>query len=102
MPNKNANRGKNLERALVKRFLINGITAKRAWGSNGEALGLHRTVDLLVNNSIKFQVKKKKVLPEWLGFTEYVDGVIVQTDRQEPIVMIQLKDYLTLLGVRHE
>jgi Holliday junction resolvase len=82
MPCNNAIRGKTVEREVVKKFLENGIQAKRSWGSNGEALGMHRTVDVIadINGWVKFQVKRKKELPEWLGFTSHVDGVIVRED----------------------
>jgi len=97
MPNKNAIKGKGFERELVKYFESVGYLAKRAWGSNGEAMGEHKDVDLLViSNSLvrRYQCKRTKQLPKWLGMSSFVDGVLIREDHGETFILMPLKKYI--------
>jgi Holliday junction resolvase len=92
--------GKKFEADLVKQAIKAGLDAKRAWGSNGQSLGEHPSVDMVINRE-KFQCKTKKNLPAWLGYdADIVDGVIFKTLRGQPMVLIPYVDYLTLLYTR--
>lgn len=104
MTAKNKARGNTVEREVVKSFTTDEYFAKRAWGSNGQALGLHEQVDVAVYRKagmsipgslyLKLQVKRKKSLPKFLGFTEHVDGVVFREDRGEKYIMLRLDDFI--------
>lgn len=112
MTSANKVRGNQLEREVVKRFQKNNLEAARAWGSNGQALGHHEEVDVLLKYSrpervvdnglkqgtdleeLKIQCKRKKKLPDWLGFTEHVDAVVTREDRGETYIMFKLDDFI--------
>lgn len=96
MRNKRA--GKKFEADLVKMARGLGFIAKRAWGSNGVAMGEAECVDIMIEEE-KLQCKKKKNLPKWLGFDEEkLDGVVFKTDRGKPKILIYFDDYLALLS----
>jgi len=100
MPSKNKSRGNKLETEVVKLFEKYSLLAKRAWGSNGKALGEHEEVDVLLpanktsERSLKIQCKRKKKLPDWLGFTEHVDAVVVREDRGKKFLLIEFEDFI--------
>lgn len=102
MPSKNKIRGNALEREIVEAFTKKGMKAKRAWGSNGQALGEHEEVDVLIDYSkvedvakpLKIQAKRKKKLPDWMGFTKHVDAVCVREDRGKIYIMFELDEFL--------
>lgn len=107
MPNKNKLRSYAQETQIVKAFASACIKADRMWGSNGNARGYHAEVDIIIpkwwvsNNcnsditgEIKLQAKKKKKLPDWLGFTEHVDGVITSCDYGKKYIMFELNDFI--------
>ena len=52
MPSKSKAKGNRFERLVVDMSKDAGVPAKRAWGSNGAALGMHEEVDVLLNNKI--------------------------------------------------
>lgn len=116
MSAKNKIRGNVLEVETVKLFESHGLAAKRAWGSNGKSMDQHEEVDVLVPKQIisrthlsddgkfvqaiqlqeiKIQCKRKKELPEWLGFTKHVDAVVVREDRGRKFIMMDLEDFIT-------
>ena len=99
MPNKNAIRGKNLERLLVNKAKEKGFKAIRAWGSNGKALGMDETVDLLIED-IRIQAKKRKKIADYLSITEHYDVVAVQQDRQEAMIIMPFNMFLEFLAFR--
>ena len=41
MPNRSKQKGNRFERLVVEMTKDSGLAAKRAWGSNGEAMGEH-------------------------------------------------------------
>ena len=90
------NKGNCFERELVNQAIDSGLEAKRAYGSNGEALGFHATVDLVVEGQ-KLQAKRRKAIPAWLGLSEHVDAVVVRADYKEALVLISWFDYLDYL-----
>ena len=50
MANKSKRKGTRFENEIVQILNENGIKAKRAWGSNGMALGLTEDVDVLIED----------------------------------------------------
>lgn len=123
MSSKNKVRGNVVEKEVVKAFQKAGHEAKRAWGSDGRALGLTEDIDVLTwrdggfsggfgaaseirggvpvyfpdkdsTDILKIQCKRKKKLPDWLGFSKNVDAVVVREDRGQLFIIMKLEDYL--------
>jgi hypothetical protein len=64
-------------------------------------MGMSKGVDVLVEDDIKLQCKKKKKFPQWMIVEEGVDYQVVQTDYQKPMVIMPLEQYFeTLLLVK--
>ena len=89
-------KGNTFERELVNQAIDSGLEAKRAWGSNGEAIGCHESVDILVNGK-KLQAKRRKTIASWLKVNEHQDAVVVREDRGESYVVLSWWEYLDLL-----
>lgn len=91
-------KGNRAERKLVDLLTSNGIDAKRAWGSNGRAIGCHEEVDVLANGC-KIQVKARKALPAIVSsaLTEHVDAAVLYADRQQPVVIIKMDQFIAML-----
>ena len=92
--NKSKDKGNRFERFLVKLIESFYIRARRAWGSNGQALGMHEEVDVLMDEEIRIQAKCRKSLPKYLGMTEEVDMVAFKEDRGETYFLIRATDFL--------
>ena len=88
-------KGNRFEREIVNKLTSLGITAKRAWGSNGASLGMHEEVDVLVGSSFKIQAKCRKKIASFLIPTEHVDAVICKEDRGEMLIIMRLDDVLS-------
>lgn len=89
-------RGNRFERELVKFFQDSGIEAKRAYGSNGEALACHATVDVLAGGK-RLQAKRRASIAAWLKVNEHQDAVVVREDRGETYVVLTLGEYADLV-----
>lgn len=92
-------KGNRAEKKVVDLLTEHGILdTKRAWGSNGRALGCHEEVDVLANGC-KIQVKARKALPSIIrdALTEHVDAAILYADRQPPVVVIKLEEFTRML-----
>lgn len=94
-------KGNRFETLIVKMTKDLDVPARRAWGSNGQALGMHEEVDVLINEDIKVQAKVRKKIAEWIMPDENVDiQVIKQTSgelkKRIPYVVIPFDDYLEL------
>ena len=96
MPNRSKQKGNRFEREIVKIAKSNGLSSKRAWGSNGASLGMHEEVDLTIgkNPQIKVQAKCRKKLASFLQPSEHVDVVICKQDRGDILVISRLNDWL--------
>ena len=95
MPSPSKAKGNRFEREIVNKLTSLGITAKRAWGSNGASLGMHEEVDVLMGNDFKIQAKCRKKLASFLVPTEHVDAVICKEDRGEMLIIMRLDDVLS-------
>ncbi len=87
-------KGNTYEREIVSKFKDGGIDCKRAWGSNGQALGMHEEVDCLANNEIRIQAKRRKAIAKWLKPSVFVDAVVVREDRGESYIILRLDDFI--------
>lgn len=94
-------KGNAYERELVNQSKESGLESKRAYASNGEALGMHAQVDLLVDGK-RIQAKRRKALAAWMRPNENVDAVCVREDRGETLVVITWWEYLDLLKGRNK
>lgn len=99
MPNKRKEKGNRVERAIVKILEGTGWQAKRAPGSNGNALGKEQTVDIqaFTPDGVEYtiQVKGRKSIAAYLYPPDSCDFTIVKGDRREPLVVITLEEFLT-------
>ena len=96
----NKRRGKQLERDIVKKAQEAGLIAKRAWGSDGRAMGHHQEVDVLIEDQ-KIQCKRMKKLSEKIRpNVETVDMQIIRQDNDQAFVVMPLKLLLSLLLIR--
>lgn len=89
-------KGNGYERELVKYFQSSGIPAKRAYASNGEALGHHATVDVLAGGK-RLQAKRRARIAAWMKPSEHQDGVVVREDRGQSLVILTLAEYADLV-----
>ena len=95
MPSPSKAKGNRFEREIVNTVLSSGFkTCKRAWGSNGAALGMHEEVDVLMGEDFKIQAKCRKKLASFLQPSEHVDAVICKQDRGETLIILRLEDWL--------
>ena len=95
MPSPSKAKGNRFEREIVNTVLSSGFkTCKRAWGSNGAALGMHEEVDVLMGDDFKIQAKCRKKLASFLVPTEHVDAVVCKQDRGETLIIMRFDDWL--------
>lgn len=91
-------KGNNFEREIVNTAQQHNIKAKRAWGSDGQSLGLHSEVDVVIGqDDWQAQCKIRKRIAKWLKPTYNVDIQIVREDRGRPLVIMDYEDFLDLL-----
>lgn len=94
MPSKSKAKGNRFERDIVNLVQELGIPAKRAWGSNGAAIGQHEEVDVLMDEDFKIQAKCRKKLADFLNPTEHVDAVVCKQDRGQTLIIMPFKEFL--------
>lgn len=80
-------KGFGYEREIVKEVENYGLRAKRAYGSNGQAMGQHEECDVLIEG-IPFQAKRKKSLAAYLKPCEHVSGQVFREDRGVSYVLL--------------
>jgi hypothetical protein len=85
------------EQTLVKQAKESGLPAKRAYGSNGESLGYHAEVDLVVAGK-RIQAKIRKSIASFLQPSENVDAVAIRQDRGDTLVVVTWWEYLDLIA----
>ena len=102
MPAKSKVKGNRFEREIDHIFNENGISAKRAWGSDGRTLGLDEDVDVLIQDlaegisQFKIQAKRRAALPKYLKLGN-CDAIVVREDREVPLIMLPLMDFLAMV-----
>ena len=92
MTHPNKVKGNNFERELVNQARERGLSAERAYASNGRSLGEVEGVDLIVGG-VRVQAKRHKKMLEYLQIDEGVDCVVFREDRGKSFAMIRW-DYL--------
>jgi len=95
-------KGNNFERELVNEAIEMGVEAKRAYASNGQSLGHHETVDILVGGH-RVQCKRIAKIAKVYRVTENQDAVAFREDRGETFVLVRWSDWLAsraLVGSR--
>lgn len=100
MTHKSKAKGNHFERELVNIARDSGFEAKRAYASNGQSLGHHEEVDLVITGSkveAKVQAKRRARIAEYITPSENVDVVAVREDFGQPLVVLSYCDYLDLL-----
>jgi len=104
MAHKNKIRGNNLEREIVNSAKEVGLSAKRAYASDGRSLGKSEVVDVLVED-ITIQAKRRKKIAAWLypeNHGDDVDAVVTRMDRMQPLAVIPLSEWLRLIKIEKE
>ena len=104
MAHKNKIRGNNLEREIVNESKEEGLSAKRAYASDGRSLGKSEVVDVMVEDYC-IQAKRRKRIAEWLypeNHGDDVDIVVTRMDRKEALAVIPLKEWLRLIKIERD
>ena len=99
MAHKNKIRGNNLEREIVNSAKEVGLSAKRAYASDGRSLGKSEKVDVMVEDYC-IQAKRRKKIAQWLypkNHGEDVDMVVTRMDREEALIVFPLKMFLEMV-----
>ena len=94
MSNPSKQKGNRFERLIVRLCDIWDVKAKRAWGSNGQSLGMHEEVDVLIGNDFRVQAKCRKKLARFLVPSEEVDAVVFKEDRGDTYILMRFEDWL--------
>ena len=89
-------KGFGFEREVVNAAKDAGLYARRAYGSDGRALGLHSEVDLIVGE-LHLQAKRTKQVAAKYRPSQHVDGVVFREDRGYTFVMLKLDILFDLL-----
>lgn len=100
MATKSKQKGNSYERELVDQLKDFNIEAKRAWGSNGQALGESEGVDLIFEHEGKrwrVQAKRREKLAKYTIPPEGADIVMMREDRGQTYVVLTLHDFIDML-----
>ena len=92
-------KGNNYEREVVKAASSYGLEAKRAYASNGQALGESEQVDVKIEN-FRIQCKRRKKIADFLQIPEGADAVLFREDKGNTLVLITFEQLLKLLHQR--
>jgi hypothetical protein len=104
MTHRNKVRGNNLEREVVNAAKEVGLSAKRAYASDGRSLGKSEVVDVIVEDYC-VQAKRRKKVAEWLypeNHGDDVDVVVTRMDRKQALVVMPLNEWLRLIKIERD
>ena len=90
-------KGSKFERDVVNKAKEFGLESKRAYASNGESLGMHAEVDLIIED-YKIQAKIRKSIASYLVPNENVDAQVIREDRGEAYIVLKLEDWLEFIS----
>jgi|TARA_R100000482_G_scaffold40368_1_gene13875 Holliday junction resolvase len=90
-------KGNKFERDVVNKAKEFGLESKRAYASNGESLGMHAEVDLIIED-YKIQAKIRKSIASYLVPNENVDAQVIREDRGEAYIVLRLEDWLEFIS----
>ncbi len=88
-------KGNTFERELVDEAKAAGLDAKRAFASNGKALGQAETVDLMVGRC-RVQAKRRKKIAADFKVPEGADVVAFREDRGDTFVLLRWDTFLNI------
>lgn len=103
MTNKSKLKGSNYEREVVNYLKSLGFSAKRAYASNGNSLGMHEEVDVVVESKpnktfcdlpIKLQLKRRKKFPKVFQLTDNVDASVFKEDKGKSYIVLRFEDFV--------
>jgi Holliday junction resolvase len=100
MPSRSKQKGNGYEREIIAELAKVGIDSKRAWGSNGAAIGESEGVDVVFEiDDMKWRVqaKRRAKLAEYMKPPEGSDVVMMREDRGGTLVVLPLHLFLSLL-----
>ena len=86
-------KGNKFERDVVNKAKEFGLKSKRAYASNGESLGLHAEVDLIIED-YKIQAKIRKNIASYLLPNQNVDAQVIRQNRGDAYIVLRLEDWL--------
>jgi Holliday junction resolvase len=102
MPHPSKRKGSRFERELVAGAEAAGLTAVRAYASDGRALGCAETVDVLVHDASgtpwKVQAKRRASVASYLTPPDGADVTVVRADRAEALVVLPWARFLRMLA----
>ena len=90
-------KGNKFERVVVNKAKEYGLESKRAYASNGESLGMHAEVDLIIED-YKIQAKIRKSIASYFVPNENVDAQVIREDRGEAYIVLKLEDWLEVIS----
>ena len=97
MSAKNKRRGTTYERKCVERAKGFELKAERTWGSDGRSRGLHEEVDMVIEDNVYVQCKKRKRIAEHLKPIPELHVQFVGEDRGEDLAIMRQDYFLFLL-----
>lgn len=102
MPAKNKRRGTFYERKCVERAQEFGLKAERTWGSDGRSRGLHQEVDMVIEDDIYVQCKKRKRIAEHFKPIDEIHVQFVGEDRGANLAIMTQEKFFTMLKILKE
>lgn len=96
MTSSSKRKGNKFERELVNKAKELGIDAKRAYASDGRALGETKEVDVVIGG-VRIQAKRRKALAKYLKIPDGVDLVVFREDRGDTYALVRWEDVLELI-----
>lgn len=96
MPSPEKIKGNNFEREVVNLAKKEGISAKRAYASDGRSLGQTENVDVLIDG-FRGQCKRRKKLGKLYKIEDGCDIQIFKEDKGDILVMLKYEDFLKLI-----
>ena len=100
MPHPSKRKGNRFEREIVHAAQDAGLSAERAYASDGRALGEAETVDVMIragDEPIRIQAKRRKKIAKYLTPPEGADVTVIREDRADALAVVPLALLLDLL-----
>jgi hypothetical protein len=102
MPHPSKRKGNRFERELVADAERAGLTAERAYASDGRALGCAETVDVLVTaadgTDWRVQAKRRAKVASYLTPPDGADVTVVREDRADALAIVPWAVFLRMLA----
>jgi len=90
-------KGNSLEREIVNEAKKLGLTAIRAYSSDGRSLGKSSEVDVMIEG-VTIQAKRRKKLADYVKIPNGVDAVVMRGDREKALAVIPFEKFLKLIA----